>query len=487
MNLLRRAAAPLLAGDERRRAEVLCELGVAAAELGELAHSAADLRGSGGGEPPPRSRIAGSVCVRGSSSPSLRGTDGPRRGPRRARRARAARRFELFERARRRPGSRPDVAAGRLRARGHAGSVRRVAGGVRAGARALPALGLVGRRLPVRARGGALLRSDPRLAGQSNVATRLLAETSDRRASAQLLVYLAGLQALAARFDEALETLARGETILRELGETYALANNSGRLRGASTCSPATSSPGRAGLPAVLRDLRACTRRGGPLERRLGACDHALRAGRGTGSGEVVDRARRGARADGRHRGAIRLARHRGRQSSRGHRRFRVRGTSSLWRPSRSSSRPTPSLTTVACCSSSRTSFVTAERQAEAAERLEEAMALFASKEDAASSLRARAAPGRARRSPDRARKVPEAGAFREVGAPTADRLNGRRPHRSWPARVRLRRWRGGSETAWSWSHLLSWAPRSNQAQTTGSSPGHGAPTARRPSAVSRA
>jgi tetratricopeptide (TPR) repeat protein len=47
-----------------------------------------------------------------------------------------------------------------------------------------------------------------------------------------VLVYLAGLQALAEQFDEALETLSEGETILRELGEAYALANNSGRILG---------------------------------------------------------------------------------------------------------------------------------------------------------------------------------------------------------------------------------------------------------------
>ncbi len=59
-----------------------------------------------------------------------------------------------------------------------------------------------------------------------------LAETSERSGRAHVLVYLAGLHALAERFEEAFEALDEGEAILRELGETYALANNSGRIRG---------------------------------------------------------------------------------------------------------------------------------------------------------------------------------------------------------------------------------------------------------------
>ena len=61
---------------------------------------------------------------------------------------------------------------------------------------------------------------------------RLLAETTDRTSGAQLLVYLAGLRALAGRFDDALELMNESESILRELGETYAIANNSGRILG---------------------------------------------------------------------------------------------------------------------------------------------------------------------------------------------------------------------------------------------------------------
>ena len=61
---------------------------------------------------------------------------------------------------------------------------------------------------------------------------QLLTETADRSGTANVLVFLAGLQALAERFDEALQTLDDADAILRELGETYALANNSGRIRG---------------------------------------------------------------------------------------------------------------------------------------------------------------------------------------------------------------------------------------------------------------
>ena len=61
---------------------------------------------------------------------------------------------------------------------------------------------------------------------------RLLEETTDRSGRAHVLVFLGGLHALAESLEEALEVLGEGEAILRELGETYALANNSGRLRG---------------------------------------------------------------------------------------------------------------------------------------------------------------------------------------------------------------------------------------------------------------
>jgi len=60
----------------------------------------------------------------------------------------------------------------------------------------------------------------------------LLEETTDRNGRAHVLVYLGALHALAENVEEGFEVLGEGEAILRELGETYALANNSGRLHG---------------------------------------------------------------------------------------------------------------------------------------------------------------------------------------------------------------------------------------------------------------
>jgi DNA-binding SARP family transcriptional activator len=62
--------------------------------------------------------------------------------------------------------------------------------------------------------------------------TTLLEETTDRNGRAHVLVFLGALHAFAENLEEGLEVLGEGEVILRELGETYALANNSGRLRG---------------------------------------------------------------------------------------------------------------------------------------------------------------------------------------------------------------------------------------------------------------
>jgi DNA-binding SARP family transcriptional activator len=61
---------------------------------------------------------------------------------------------------------------------------------------------------------------------------RLLEETTDPTGSAGVLVFLGGLRALEERFDGAFEALDAADELYRELGETYALANNSGRVRG---------------------------------------------------------------------------------------------------------------------------------------------------------------------------------------------------------------------------------------------------------------
>jgi hypothetical protein len=61
---------------------------------------------------------------------------------------------------------------------------------------------------------------------------QLLEETSDLSGSAGVLVFLGGLRGLAERFDDAFDTLDQADEIYIELGETYSLANNSGRIRG---------------------------------------------------------------------------------------------------------------------------------------------------------------------------------------------------------------------------------------------------------------
>ena len=59
-----------------------------------------------------------------------------------------------------------------------------------------------------------------------------LAETTDRLGTANVLVYLGGLQALAERFEEALALLGDADEIYRELSEVYGRANNGGRILG---------------------------------------------------------------------------------------------------------------------------------------------------------------------------------------------------------------------------------------------------------------
>jgi class 3 adenylate cyclase/tetratricopeptide (TPR) repeat protein len=60
----------------------------------------------------------------------------------------------------------------------------------------------------------------------------LLEQATDRVGAAHVHVYIAALLALGEQFDEARKALAEGATIYRDLGETFALANNSGRIQG---------------------------------------------------------------------------------------------------------------------------------------------------------------------------------------------------------------------------------------------------------------
>jgi DNA-binding SARP family transcriptional activator len=61
---------------------------------------------------------------------------------------------------------------------------------------------------------------------------QLVTETTDRLGTAHVLVYLAGLQALAERYEEAFELLADADRMYLELGEVYARADHGGRIRG---------------------------------------------------------------------------------------------------------------------------------------------------------------------------------------------------------------------------------------------------------------
>jgi tetratricopeptide (TPR) repeat protein len=60
----------------------------------------------------------------------------------------------------------------------------------------------------------------------------LLDEATDKAGRANILVYKGGLEALAERFDSGRSLLAEASSIYEELGEVYALANNSGRVLG---------------------------------------------------------------------------------------------------------------------------------------------------------------------------------------------------------------------------------------------------------------
>ncbi len=61
---------------------------------------------------------------------------------------------------------------------------------------------------------------------------RLLDDSQDRLGAANVSVFLGGLHALAGCFEDAFNVLGDAQRIYRELGETYALADNSGRILG---------------------------------------------------------------------------------------------------------------------------------------------------------------------------------------------------------------------------------------------------------------
>jgi tetratricopeptide (TPR) repeat protein len=60
----------------------------------------------------------------------------------------------------------------------------------------------------------------------------LLSEATDRAGQANVLCFTGGLEALEGRFDDARQRVRHAATIYEEIGEVYALANNSGRVLG---------------------------------------------------------------------------------------------------------------------------------------------------------------------------------------------------------------------------------------------------------------
>ena len=60
----------------------------------------------------------------------------------------------------------------------------------------------------------------------------LLDDATDRLGTANVLVFLGGLHALTGSFEGAIRSVTNAETIYRELGEVYQLADNSGRILG---------------------------------------------------------------------------------------------------------------------------------------------------------------------------------------------------------------------------------------------------------------
>jgi class 3 adenylate cyclase len=80
--------------------------------------------------------------------------------------------------------------------------------------------------------GAALFYGPTRVPDATQRCEQLLEETTDRLGTANVLAYLAGLHALSTRFDDAFALLATADEIHSELRETYARADNAGRVLG---------------------------------------------------------------------------------------------------------------------------------------------------------------------------------------------------------------------------------------------------------------
>jgi DNA-binding SARP family transcriptional activator len=227
-NLLRRAA-PLLVGDPSTQSEALCELGVAERALGELEHAAADFSAAARAADAIADRRLGLRARIELAHLSVL-TDRDADLGELVALAREA--IPLFE----------ELGDDRALSRAwrHVGYVRgamqgRCAEWLAASEQALEHYRRSGWSVSgcLSELAAALYYGPTPVSAGVDRCTQLLEETTDRSGRAHVLVYLAGLHALAEGFEEALDVLHEGETILRELGETYALANNSGRIRGA--------------------------------------------------------------------------------------------------------------------------------------------------------------------------------------------------------------------------------------------------------------
>jgi tetratricopeptide (TPR) repeat protein len=226
-NLLERAA-PLLEDEPRQRAEVLCELGLARRSLGELESASETLEAA-----------IEAAAISGDRALGLRARI--ELAHLRALTYRDADLGALLELARQAIGLFEQLGDARALSRTwrHVGYVRGAMQGqcaewLAACERALECYERSGWSTAgcLSELGAAIYYGPTPVSAGIERCETLLAETTDRSGTAHVLVYLAGLQALATRFEQALETLDEADRILREIGETYALANNSGRIRG---------------------------------------------------------------------------------------------------------------------------------------------------------------------------------------------------------------------------------------------------------------
>jgi DNA-binding SARP family transcriptional activator len=88
--------------------------------------------------------------------------------------------------------------------------------------------------------------------------TELLDEAADRAGRAHVLVFMGGLEAIADRFDDARAHVAAAATTYEEIGERFALANNSGRVLGRiemEACDPVAAERVLAKCCSALDDM----------------------------------------------------------------------------------------------------------------------------------------------------------------------------------------------------------------------------------------